>query len=165
MGVGYRYAAWQPIVNGTTAAGPRPLYYGNLLTAEVLAGGNKQVRVLANETSFTAYGIYKKAENTVALDKIVLLNLNLYNSTLGGIRSSISVQLPETALGKSKRAFVQRLTAPGADSTQDDIRWAGKHISTDGLITGQEVMEMVEEDVIKVSASEAVVISFHKACR
>ncbi|KAH8199545.1 hypothetical protein TruAng_006296 [Truncatella angustata] len=165
MGLGYRYAAWQPVVNGTNQAGPRPLYYGNLIAASTLAGGDKQVRVLANETSFTAYGIYKKTETTVLLDKIVLLNLVLYNSTVGGERTSLSVQLPESVLNGKSSAIVRRFTAPGAESTQEDIEWAGRKVSDDGVIVGQEVVELLKGDTIRIPASEAVVISFRKICR
>jgi hypothetical protein len=33
---GYRYASWKVTQNGTTATGPRPLYYGNWIVAAAL---------------------------------------------------------------------------------------------------------------------------------
>lgn len=164
MGLGYRYSAWQPRTNGTTQAGPRPLYYGHLVAAELLGGANKQVRVLANETTFAAYGIYASHESTTVLDQVVLLNLDFYNSTTGGERSSVDVQLPKNILKKHKSALIRRLTAPGADSTRG-ITWAGKYVSEEGLITGRRAVEVVKGDTVEVRASEAVVISFQKSCK
>lgn len=58
MGTAYRYSPWQPInVNGT-APFVRPLHYGNLFIASALSGGNKQVQILLNEASLTAYAAF-----------------------------------------------------------------------------------------------------------
>ncbi|KAH8594004.1 hypothetical protein B0O99DRAFT_688030 [Bisporella sp. PMI_857] len=159
-GVGYRYAAWQPIQNGTTLPGPRPLYYSHLLIAEALAGGHKQVQVLANETSFSAYGIYTQASpwQKERLSQIVILNLAIYNATTGESRPSVQVGLPSIS---GYRRVLRRLTAPDVVARQG-ITWAGRTVQDDGSLKGNEIFERFRGDKVEVFASEAVVVSYER---
>lgn len=166
MGTPYRYSAWQPIDINSTTAHPKALYYGNLFTSTALAGGGKQVEILVNETSFTAYGIYSAVEgdhnSTAKLKELVLVNLNIWNSTQpAGDRPYTAVKLPLDSLGlKAQTATVRRLTAPGAE-TASNITWAGKSVGMDGTITGKEIVEGVgDENTVLIGASEAVLVSF-----
>ncbi|KAI9159186.1 Beta-glucuronidase [Paramyrothecium foliicola] len=159
MGVGYRYAAWQPRINGTTLPGPRPLYYSNLLVAEALAGGGKQVEVIANETSFAAYAVYNQARpgREAQLQHVVLINLSPYYAALAKERPSLQVQL----LGLDKRAspIVKRLTAPSVEA-KDGIRWAGRRVNDEGKFVGGELVERLRKGIISVPASQIVMVSF-----
>ena len=161
QGTPYRYSAWQPIKINDTDAQPKALYYGNLFTSTALAGGNKQVDILVNETSFTAYAIYDAVNttdesigNASQLDSIVLVNLNMFNSTQPATeRPYIAVTLPTVA----SNAEVRRLTAPGVEA-KDGISWAGKNVTQDGYIVGQEVVEGVENGQVSIGAGEALLI-------
>ncbi|KAF3762129.1 family 79 glycoside hydrolase [Cryphonectria parasitica EP155] len=152
-GTSFFYSAWQPIEWNGTAAHVNPLYYGNLFTSTVLAGGNKQVAVLANETSFTAYAVYDA--NSTALQSVVIANLDIFNSTMPAEdRSYITVQLPTEFEGGA----VRRLTNPGVD-TAENITFAGQWIGDDGSVLGSEVVEPLENSTVSVGAGEAVLVS------
>ncbi|KAK6077438.1 glycoside hydrolase family 79 protein [Seiridium cupressi] len=150
----YRYSAWQPVATNTSAAYVKPLYYGNLFTSTAFAGGNKQVSVLANDTSFTAYGIYDAA-NSGKLESVAIINLEVFNST------SSSSERPYTAVklpGGCSNASIQRLTSPGVEIA-DNITFAGQSVRvTDGTIVGHKRVETVEENLVPVGAGEAILI-------
>ncbi|KAI9684330.1 MAG: hypothetical protein M1820_010889 [Bogoriella megaspora] len=162
QGTPYRYSAWQPIKINDTNAQPKALYYGNLFTSTVLAGGNKQVDILVNETSFTAYAIYNSgtgssdaANAESQLSSIVLVNLNIFNSTQSADeRPYIAVNLPEAA----SQASVRRLTAPGVE-VKEGISWAGRNVTQDGYIVGQETTESVDSGQVIVGAGEALLVT------
>ncbi|KAH8655350.1 hypothetical protein BX600DRAFT_439863 [Xylariales sp. PMI_506] len=154
MGTGYDYAAWQAATYETMLPGPRPLYYGHLAIASALAGGSKQVRVLANETSFSAYAIYNSGSAS-QIDHVVILNLEVYDSTAGGARSSAQVKLPSDVPAS---VTVRRLTAPGAE-TANNITWAGQTLGSTGDLLGAVVVETLSNGTINIAASEAVLIS------
>ncbi|KAG6359219.1 hypothetical protein INS49_012740 [Diaporthe citri] len=182
MGTAYRYSPWQPItVNGTTPFA-KPLYYGNLLTASALSGGNKQVQVLLNETSLTAYAVFDAgssgssalyAQGTAArqpkLTSLVVLNLNIYNSTFTTPRpyTNFDFTLP-AGIGNISNAStdiqVRRLTAPGVEIASN-ATFAGQHVdNTSGAIAGEKVVEEVEDlgdgkIRVKVGDGEAVLIT------
>lgn len=154
----YRYSAWQPIAIGDVPAHPKALYYGNLFTATAFAGGNKQVEILVNETSFTAYAVYDAGKGERAKPKLtglVLVNLNMWNSTMDKmIKPYMEMKLPMDL----REGFVRRLTAPGADSSSN-MTFAGRSVGSDGNYVGEEVVERLEGSVF-VGASEALLISF-----
>lgn len=159
-GVGYRYSAWQPRQDGTTAAGPRPLYYGHLFVAEAIGGGDMQVRVIHFGASLAAYGIYRKPScaQPAVLAHVVVVNSEQYHGT--GERPSIMARLalPDDSPRRSKT--VRRLTAPIV-LAKEGITWAGKAVDTDGVIRGDEVLSELQADMFVVPASEAVMVSFH----
>ncbi|KAL9090002.1 MAG: hypothetical protein Q9165_005531 [Trypethelium subeluteriae] len=162
QGTPYRYSAWQPIKINDTHASPKALYYGNLFTSTALAGGNKQVDILVNETSFTAYAIYDAANATGGstgaasqLNSIVLVNLNMFNSTQpASERPYTTVTLPNIA----SDAEVRRLTAPGVE-VKNGISWAGRNVTQDGHIVGQEIVESLDNGQVSIGAGEALLIS------
>jgi hypothetical protein len=161
MGTGYRYNAWQATQNGTTAPGPRPLYYGNLLLAQALSAGNKQVVQILSTPTTAGYAIYgaSKPRQRPGLKAIALVNFNVYNATAtpGRARSQIDFQLPAECSGK--KATLQRLTAASVDA-RDGVTFGGQSVSLTGDITGRKEVEKVKGGVVSVKASEAVLISF-----
>lgn len=181
MGTAYRYSPWQPITVNGTAPFAKPLYYGNLLTASALSGGNKQVQVLLNETSLTAYAVFDAGSNgstagsaqdtavrQPTLTSLVVLNLNIYNSTFTTPRpyTNFDFTLPASA-GNTSNADIQvhRLTAPGVE-TASNVTFAGQYVDNNsGEITGEKVVEEVEdlgdgEIRVRVGDGEAVLITF-----
>lgn len=184
MGTAYRYSPWQPIVVNGTAPFAKPLYYGNLLTATAFSGGNKQVQVLLNETSLTAYAVFDAASNGSAavagqgtlaarqpkLASLVLLNLNIYNSTSTTPRpyTSFDFTLPAGAgnsSGGSSDIQVHRLTAPGVEIASN-VTFAGQHVDNkSGEIVGEKVVEEIEDlgdgkGRVRVGDGEAVLVTF-----
>ncbi|KAH6633482.1 hypothetical protein C7974DRAFT_357867 [Boeremia exigua] len=159
MGTGYRYSAWQATQNGTTAPGPRPLYYGNWLVATALGNSDAQVVQIVNTSSLAGYAIYSSKRHRAELKSVVLVNMEVFNSTSAPAnqRSSVDFSLPKQLGGKDCKANIKRLTAPGAES-RDDITFAGRTVALDGTISGRESKERVANGVVNVRASEAVLI-------
>lgn len=160
MGTGYRYSAWQATQNGTTSPGPRPLYYGNWLVATALGNSDAQVVPIINTTSFAGYAIYSSNRHRPELKSIVLVNMEVFNSTSISAtqRPSIDFALPTNLAGKNSKASVQRLTASGAEA-RDGISFAGRTVALDGTIGGYKSKEWVSNGVVNVKASEVVLIS------
>lgn len=183
MGTAYRYSPWQPITVNGTAPFAKPLYYGNLLTATALSGGNKQVQVLLNETSLTAYAVFDAGSSRSAAvggqgtatrqptpTSLVLLNLNIYNSTFTTPRpyTSFDFTLPagagNTSAGSSN-IQVRRLTAPGVEIASN-VTFAGQHVDNkSGEIVGEKVVEEIEDlgdgqGRVRVGDGEAVLVTF-----
>jgi hypothetical protein len=159
MGTGYRYAAWQATQNGTTTPGPRPLYYGNLMVAAALGDGNSQVVPIVNTTSLAGYAIYSSKSRTASLRSIVLVNMEVFNSTStpAASRPSTEFTLPSDLCGKHSKVSVQRLTAPGAE-VREGISFAGQTVTLDGKISGHRTKQMLTGNTVKVYASEAVLL-------
>lgn len=152
-GSNFYYSAWQPIEYNGTDAHVKTLYYGNLVVAKALSGGDKQVAVVANETLFSAYGIYDA--HTTNLESVVVTNLAMWNSTETGDRPYTSVKLGNAFA----RADVRRLTSPGVEIAEN-ITFAGQYVDADGHIQGKETVEAVTSDgTVLVAAGEAVLVS------
>lgn len=160
MGTGYRYAAWQATQNGTTEPGPRPLYYGNWLVAEALGKGNVQVVPIVNTTSLAGYAVYSSEKRSKELKSVVLVNMNIFNSTTtpAAERSSATFRLPKSLVGKKAKASVRKLTAAGAEA-KDGITFAERVVGLDGKISGDCKEERVKDGIVTVKASEAVLVS------
>lgn len=167
-GTGYRYAAWQPVdvvsANGSVSVekGVRPLYYGHLVVARVLAGGEKKVVQLVGEERFVAYGVYRAGGGDggemEALRHVVLLNLGggAENSTMEALGRT--VKLPEVVGQRDLR--VRRLTGLAVDSAEG-IEWAGQTVDEMGRIVGKEKVERVSDGgTVVVKSGEAVLVSF-----
>ncbi|KAH7068594.1 hypothetical protein FB567DRAFT_457202 [Paraphoma chrysanthemicola] len=161
MGTGYRYASWQATQNGTTAPGPRPLYYGNWFVAAALGDSDAQVVPIVNTTSLAGYAIYSSKRHRSSLQSIVLVNMEVFNSSSTPVTSRPSAQftLPTALVGKKSKASVQRLSAAGAE-VREGITFAGQSIALDGSIVGRQTCENVEKATVNVRASEAVLITF-----
>ena len=160
MGTGYRYSACQATQNGTTAPGPRPLYYGNWFTAAALGDSDAQVVPIVNTTSLAGYAIYSGKRHRSELKSVVLVNMDVFNSTStpASQRSSVDFVLPEQLGGKNCKATVRRLTAAGAE-VRDGIAFAGRTVALDGTLSGYEFKERVNSGVVSLKASEAVLIT------
>lgn len=163
MGTGYRYAAWQATQNGTTAPGPRPLYYGNWFVAKALGEGEKKVVSIVNTTALAGYAIYESGEESSKLKNVVLVNQEIFNSSTSaaGERGSVAFHLPRELCGDKVKASVQRLTGAGAE-VREGIKFAGQTVALDGKIEGSEAREVVQDGVVKIKATEAVLISFEE---
>lgn len=160
MGTGYRYSAWQATQNGTTAPGPRPLYYGNWLIATALGKSDAQVVQVVNTTSLAGYAIYSTKRHRPELKSIVLVNMDIFNSTSTpeSQRPSVDFKLPKELGGKDCKARVSRLTAAGAE-VRDGITFGGQTVALDGEIKGRESEERVVKGVVNVKASEVVLVT------
>lgn len=162
MGTGYRYSAWQATQNGTTAPGPRPLYYGNWLVATALGDEDAQVVQVVNTTSLAGYAIYSSKRHRSELKSVVLVNMDVFNSTStpANQRSSVDFALPKKLGGKNSKASIRRLTASGAE-VRDGIAFAGRSVALDGSIQGRESKEKVANGVVNVKASEVVLVTLN----
>ena len=160
MGTGYRYSAWQATRNGTTAPGPRPLYYGNWVVATALGDSDAQVVPIVNTSSLAGYAIYSSKRHRSELRSVVLVNMEVFNSTSSPAtqRSSVDFALPEKLVGRNSRASVKRLTAAGAEA-RDGIAFAGRTVAPDGEISGYESKELIRDGMVNVKASEVVLVS------
>ncbi|KAJ5960282.1 family 79 glycoside hydrolase [Penicillium vulpinum] len=159
MGTQYRYSPWQPIDYLNTTAQVKPLYYGNMMTSKIFAGGNKQVDLLLNETTLAAYTIYDAGEgrkrNCARPESVVVANMAMWNSTqLAHHRPYTKVQLPK----EFKHGKVRRLTSPGVE-TSKHITFAGQWVDNKGYIRGREETEKLHGGSVLVGAGEAVLVS------
>lgn len=120
----------------------------------------KVVHPLIAEETLTAYALYKPAPSH-AIDSVVILNLEPYNSTANYTRPYINVTLPERI---QTPGVVRRLTASGSDIkdfAQTDITFAGRSVSKEGLVVGDEVTETwAPGESVLVGDAEAVLITF-----
>ncbi|KAB2571861.1 Beta-glucuronidase [Lasiodiplodia theobromae] len=158
MGTPYRYSAWQPVDINDTVARAKPVYYGNLFAATALAGAGKSVVELVSEEFFSAYGVFGggDADGEAELERVVIVNLRMYNATETAERESVEVLLPSQMVGR--RMGVRRLKGQGAD-VADGITWAGRTADPQGKLVGDEVVEEVAGGRVWVEDSEAVLIA------
>lgn len=124
QGNNYRYASWQPIQTDRTAIGTKAPYYGNVMVAAMLRGGD-DVRVvdleLGGETD-TAYAAYDNGK----LARIAVINLKEYNYTASDPcaerpSAKYSFRLPEA---ECETVSVERLMANGSNAITG-ITWDG----------------------------------------
>jgi hypothetical protein len=140
------------------------------LTAHALASDEKQVIMLANKPSFTAYGIYaadRTSTETAShgsshLRRVIVINLQEFNATQAAAsRPYIKVNL-ENLLGPACQARdvqVRRLTGPGADA-KDGASFAGLEVDSYGRLVGREKVKRLERGAkVFVSATKAVLVS------
>lgn len=189
MGTPYRYSLWAPYEGATNhSALVRPSYYGAWVLATAIGNGEvpsgqietevapstgayspyysgdgapkKVVHPLIAEETLTAYALYKTAPSH-AIDSVIILNLEPYNSTANYTRPSINVTLPERI---QTPGIVRRLTASGSDVkdfAQTDITFAGRSVNKEGLVEGEEVTETwAPGQSVLVGDAEAVLITF-----
>lgn len=161
MGTGYRYASWQATRNGTTAPGPRPLYYGNWVVASALGEGDVKVVPIANTSTLAGYAVYGVEKRRQRLRSVVLVNQEIFNSSASaqGERSSAAFELPAELCGEKARAKVQRLTAAGIE-VREGMTFGGRIVALDGRIEGKAVKEEVKDGIVHVQASEVALITF-----
>ncbi|OCL13285.1 glycoside hydrolase family 79 protein [Glonium stellatum] len=155
IGTPYRYSLWAPFPGAANdSALIRPTYYAALMLATALKGGQKQVFPIIQEDHLVWYSLYSRG----SLDSIVVVNMNMYNSTMTTPCPSLRFKIPNI----KERLSVRKLTASGAEA-KTGYTWAGTTVNDQGGIVGQEQIEYIETgDVINVQDSEAILISIGK---
>ena len=154
------YNLWYPRdseLRGRARANPN--YVSQLILAEAIgkSGTSQVVHVSppANVSTdhFAAYAIYERKK----LARLALINFSIYNKTATnneapGIRVRIGT-------GGKKRSWLKRLTAPGLDEKNSDlVTWAGQTY-TNGSASGKLNVEPVDDDIVWIRDSEAVLIT------
>ncbi|KAF2004215.1 glycoside hydrolase family 79 protein, partial [Amniculicola lignicola CBS 123094] len=155
MGTPYRYSLWSPFASESNnhSAIIRPSYYGAVALAEAIGGngGQKQVHAVLQEETMVAYSLYAAEK----LDGLFIINMEPWNSTETGDRPFTQFKLPARI---NKTAVVKRLTSPGSD-VKTGGTWAGKVVTEEGLLEGQEVLEKwAPGEWINVGYAEAVLL-------
>ncbi|KAH8883671.1 hypothetical protein GQ53DRAFT_752896 [Thozetella sp. PMI_491] len=136
MGTNYRYASWQPIETDKGTIGTKAPYYGNIAVAAFL-GNLTQTPVVVRQIPLpsereAAYAAYTGAGETKTITRVLVLNLEAYNTTKDGAglepardppargskTYSFGKVLPGTAMN------IQRLLANGSDAITG-ITWDG----------------------------------------
>lgn len=138
-----------------------PSFLGQLFMAEAFGVEGTKVREVelpegVNGERFAAYAFYEQEK----LGKLALVNTNPFyaNSTEDG-----TVSLDVSGYCEGGKVWVKRLTAPAVnekDSTK--TTWAGQSFPQ-GDAVGETVLEQVEDGVVSVRGSEAVLVFFDEA--
>lgn len=131
QGTSYRYASWQPIQATKAVIGTKPPYYGNIAVAAMLGNLLKgDVQILNIELTTTAEAAYA-AYVDGKLARILVINMNEYNYTVGGQLGAAPnpVERPSNTYSfslnqTSGTAHIQRLLANGSDALSG-ITWDG----------------------------------------
>jgi len=128
--------------------------------AKALGEGDEKVVSILNTTSLAGYAVYAEGEK---LRSVVLVNQEIFNSSTSaaGERKSVAFQLPKELCGGNAKASVQRLSGAGAE-VREGIEFAGQTVALDGKIEGSEAKEVVQDGVVEIKATEAVLISFEE---
>lgn len=176
QGVDYRYASWQPIGTNRTTIGTKPPYYGQVATAAFL--GSKDVKVsqvqLSGGEREAAYAAYENGQ----LARVMVINLNTYNTTANGEgfqtfesppeRQSVdyTFNVPET---NAKSVSLHRLWANGSDALTG-VTWDGwsynyelddgRPVRLENVTVGETVDVRGGEVTVTVPHSSAVMLSF-----
>ncbi|KAJ5489322.1 L-xylulose reductase [Penicillium diatomitis] len=113
QGLNYRYTSWQPILSKRNPPKTRPPYYGQIMVASAIGKGHdtRIVNIPLQGDRESAYAVF----NGTQLSKLVVINLQAYNqsATLNRPSKDYRFKLPSHV----KEAKVERLSAPGSDST------------------------------------------------
>lgn len=163
QGLGFGYSAWTPGPdpdNGNQGPGVWGPYYAFPFAADFINGATdlKVVPVMQQE-KLVAYAGYE-AER---LSRLVVINLEVWNTTTSSPRSSreVKLQVPSYAT----KVKVEKLTAPGAD-VGEGITWAGMSwtYQSKGLpaqvVHDTEIVSAVHESMtVNVQSSQAVMLS------
>ncbi|OBT44545.1 hypothetical protein VE00_04882 [Pseudogymnoascus sp. WSF 3629] len=151
----YFYSFWEPIGGSTSNSQPHinPQYYSLLFHASAISGLNSPRihRVAHLDTHDLAhYAIYSGDQ----LKKMVILNTQLYNSTTD-TRPAKHVDLSSIF---GNKLTVKRLTAPNTIA-KTGVTWGNQAVDgKTGKFVGKETWESVNNGVVDVFASEAVII-------
>ncbi|KAH8822707.1 hypothetical protein DL96DRAFT_1714151 [Flagelloscypha sp. PMI_526] len=140
-----------------------PSYVSQLFLAEAIGKtGQSQIQRLPTPTGlddqkFAAYAIYENSKPA----RLALINMAFVNSTIPHDDPKIvQVDLQDWLQQKSHTNSVaaKRMTAPGIDTKQSDlVTWAGQ-AWTNGTAFGREEVEKVNNGLVKVRGSEAVLV-------
>lgn len=163
QGLGFGYSAWTPGPdpdNGNQGPGVWGPYYALPFAADFIGGAeNLQVEAILQDWKLVAYAGYESGE----LSKVVVINLDVWNTTSSPDRPSrqVKFQIPS----HMKKAKVEKLTAPGADSV-DHITWADMSWTYESMglpvhvVDDTTTISAAHGDLtIDVQSSEAVILS------
>ncbi|KAJ5995408.1 hypothetical protein N7481_002385 [Penicillium waksmanii] len=144
QGLNYRYTSWQPIPSKGEDIATRPPYYGQIMVAATLgrAENSRVVNIPLKEDTEAAYGIYHGEK----LSKIVVMNMKAFNETTSGGRPCRQYQFKVP--GRHDRVKVERMIAPGSDSTSD-VTFGGISYDYD-LRRGKPVTVHSEKEMVEV---------------
>ncbi|RAH44126.1 glycosyl hydrolase family 79 C-terminal domain-containing protein [Aspergillus brunneoviolaceus CBS 621.78] len=159
QGRDFRYASWQPVNTNRTTIGTKAPYYGNVMVAAMLhggEGGEKDDVQIANlplkRDTEAAYAAYVNG----GLARIAVINLVEFNytgsTTTGSSQrpnASYVFQVPSSAAGTT--VSVQRLIANGSDAITG-ITW-------DGLSYNYELNNGKPVRLANITAGETVSVS------
>lgn len=136
-----------------------PLYYGNMLSAHVFAGGSRLVDLLVNETYSAAYAVYnvtndgQETNTSTSLAHPVLVDKTNYNVKYE--RTYTAVELP----GSAADAIVKRLMAPYVNQAIN-VTFAEQTVNVDGEVVEDVALEpVVNGTTVLVGQGEAVLVT------
>ncbi|KKA16216.1 hypothetical protein T310_10203 [Rasamsonia emersonii CBS 393.64] len=143
----FYYSMWEPVaLNASSPAHVNPTYYSMLFLADLTSDlPTPRVHRLRHLDTYDLahYAIY----NDQTFTKLVILNTHLYNDT----RSTAAASRPEKFVNVSpvlgQRVQIRRLTGPSSVA-KTGVTWKGQ----------EEVVERVADGVVRVAASEGVVV-------
>lgn len=166
QGLGFGYAAWQPVVNAGLQPAVKAPYYGYVFAADFI-GTNQHVRIKNLDLDLPELAGYA-AYDSGSLARIALVNLNAWNVTGTGVpvpRPAKNFSLMLSASVKQVR--VDLLTGLGASAmAEDGITWAGMSWTFANRGVGKQVVQDSKTlDVtggavtVTVQASEAIMVT------
>lgn len=194
MGTNYRYGAWQPVETPDASVGTKPPYYGSIAVAAFLGDTAAAPVAVAGiplpGESEAAYAASEAgAGGSGALLRLMVVNMNGYNTTAGGTGLGTASPPPAddtppaarpartytfdvagAGAGAGDRVAVQRLLANGSDAITG-ITWDGWSYNYElglgvpvrlGNVTVGEYATVGEDLTVDVSVpdSSAAMLSF-----
>lgn len=175
LGAQSEYSAWIPektFYNGhNLTAGVRANFYTSAFIAQVLKGDNLSVAGVpqANTSTLSGFALYNQHE----LSKLVFLNMQVYNSSIGLLNpstlpnstiptnSSRPVETLSFKVPWDKSASVIRLQGPGS-SSKSEVNVSGLSFDESGQIATQlkpETVNVIDGMItIELQAAEAVLV-------
>jgi hypothetical protein len=178
MGTSFRYQSWQPVATSTTTIGTKAPYYGNVAVAAFLGNTTAKVPSVVNIDTGNDRLVVYAAYTGNKIAKLMLINFNAYNSTVGGLGVSPLPSPPArtvaafafSAGGVNVSSLgVQRLHANGSDAISGITfdGWSynyeldqGKPVRLANVTVGETVPVTNGTFTVGVPASEAVIVNF-----
>ncbi len=169
---------WYPISNTNGPVQVFPSYAAYLFVADTL-GSSKTLRIanlypgrqsngstittaLGDESAgqLVVYGFWDTSPSARSYPvKLALLNLEIFNHTQMGRRPAVQVNISEFRTDPRSPITIQRMQAPGADTTLGNLTtWAGQTFAS-GMPAGNLMGERQNGSVVTIAASEAVLIT------
>ncbi|PVH84753.1 glycoside hydrolase family 79 protein [Cadophora sp. DSE1049] len=147
------YSMWEPVaLNESYPAHINPQYYSMLFAADVISNiKNPSIHRVAELDTYDLahYAIYSGSK----LQKMVILNTHFHNGTTE-TRPAKYVNL-SPVLGRNIQ--VKRLTSANTIA-KNGTTWGGQYVDGEGKLIGQETWEENQGGVVRMYASEAVIV-------
>jgi hypothetical protein len=194
MGTNYRYQSWQPVTTDLDSIGTKAPYYGNIAVAAFLGhiptSPVSVAHIPLSETTEAAYAAYTSTKGSTGantLARMMVLNMQSYNSTVDGEGLSPLPASDVTPRGSKNYTFVlgptlagrkvqvSRLWANGSDAITG-ITWdgwsynyeldEGKPVKLGNVTVGETTVVGKDGSVsVSVPDSSAVILDFGKECK